>query len=91
MVMNASAMGLAVLLLASGAVPAGAQRIDVLTGEPVRPRQAHPRPEPEIFNAPHAPRQVQTQANNPPIEIYIAPQIGGGSPGGGYAPPSRRY
>ena len=83
MVMNATSMGLSLLLLASGAVPVAAQRIDVLTGEPVRPRSAHPRPEPEIFNAPHAPRQVQTQADNPPMEIYIAPQIG--------AMPGRRY
>ena len=51
-------------------------RIDVLTGEPVRPRSEHPRPEPEIFNAPHAPRQ-EHRTDDPPIEIYAAPQIGG--------------
>lgn len=66
------------------AIPAGAQpRTDILTGEPVRPS----RPEPEILNAPHAPRQEPGRSgSNPPMEIYVAPQIGtdmGDRDGGG--------
>lgn len=69
-----------VLVLLSNALPAAAQRMDILTGEPVRPPNAHPRPEPEIFNAPHAPRQVQGRGgDSPPMDIYVAPQIGTGN------------
>ena len=69
-----------VLLLVSAALPAAAQRTDILTGEPVRPPSAHPRPEPEIFNAPHAPLQRTNRAEDtPPMEIYITPQIGSGT------------
>lgn len=70
---------LAILSLLTAPAASMAQqgrRIDVLTGEPVRPRSEHPRPEPEIFNAPHAPRQ-EHRTDDPPIEIYVAPQIGG--------------
>ncbi len=69
----------AVTLLAAPAVAQQGPRIDILTGEPVRPRSEHPRPEPEIFNAPHAPRQEQRRAEDPPIEIYASPQMGGGT------------
>lgn len=66
------------LILLSMAVPAAAQRTDILTGEPVRPQSAHPRADPEIFNAPHAPRQTPGRpGDTPPIEIYVTPQIGG--------------
>ena len=64
------------LIAPAAAIAQQGPRIDVLTGEPVRPRSEHPRPEPEIFNAPHAPRQ-EHHTDNPPIEIYAAPQIGG--------------
>lgn len=81
-IMSAHALALvATLTFLTGSVPAIAQqgpRIDVLTGEPVKPRSEHPRPEPEIFNAPHAPRQEQRRADDPPLEIYVAPQMGAG-------------
>ena len=75
------------LMLLFGAAPAAAQRgllegssgprTDILTGEPVRPPSAHPRPEPQIFNAPHAPLQSPGRTSeNPPMEIYVAPQYG---------------
>ena len=89
---------LAALALLAAPVPAVAQQgpgIDILTGEPVKPRSAHPRPEPEIFNAPHAPRQEQRRADDPPIEIYAAPQIGGAMQQDPYgsrrSPPTRRW
>jgi hypothetical protein len=53
-------------------------RTDILTGEPIRPHGEHPRTEPEIFNAPHAPRQEQRRGEDLPLEIYVAPQIGNG-------------
>ena len=62
--------------------PAVAQRTDILTGEPVRPPSVHWRAEPEIFNAPHAPRQT-TASDNLPMEIYVTPQVGTGSTYGG--------
>ena len=70
MFMRSSALALALL----SAIPAGAQpRTDILTGEPVWPSRS----EPEILNAPHAPRQEQGgSGRNPPMEIYVAPQIG---------------
>ncbi len=92
MFMRSSALALALL----SAIPAGAQpRTDILTGEPVRPS----RPEPEILNAPHAPRQEQGgSGRNPPMEIYVAPQIGtdmgyrngGGAVQGRRPPPAPR-
>lgn len=69
----------ATLTLLTGSMSAIAQqgrRIDVLTGEPVKPPGEHPRPQPEIFNAPHAPRQEQRRADDTPLEIYVAPQFG---------------
>ncbi len=66
---------LAVLTGSAGAAQQG-PRTDILTGEPIRPRGVHPGPQPEIFNAPHAPRQEQRRADDPPIDIYVAPQIG---------------
>lgn len=67
---------LSLLTVPAAAIAQQGPRIDVLTGEPVRPHSEHPRPEPQIFNAPHAPRQ-EHRTDNPPIEIYAAPQIGG--------------
>ncbi|RZK91858.1 MAG: hypothetical protein EOO66_11225 [Methylobacterium sp.] len=67
---------LSLLTAPAAAIAQQGPRIDVLTGEPVKPRSEHPRPEPQIFNAPHAPRQ-EHRSDNPPIEIYVAPQIGG--------------
>lgn len=67
---------LSLLMAPAVAIAQQGPRIDVLTGEPVKPRSEHPRPEPEIFNAPHAPRQ-EHRTDDPPIEIYAAPQIGG--------------
>lgn len=67
---------LSLLTAPAAAIAQQGPRIDVLTGEPVKPRSEHPRPEPQIFNAPHAPRQ-EHRSDNPPIEIYAAPQIGG--------------
>ncbi len=96
----------AALLIATSAAAeapsSSGRRIDVLTGEPIKPWTAHPRPEPEIFNAPHAPRQAaRTPADDPPIDILVTPSIGGDPAGIGAAPtralplraapPLRRY
>ena len=69
---------LAFLIGPASAIAQQGPRIDVLTGEPVKPRSTHPRPEPEIFNAPHAPPQ-ERRAEDPPIEIYAAPQMDTGT------------
>lgn len=74
----ASFLSLVILAGSASAIAQQGPRIDILTGEPVRPRSAHPSPQPEIFNAPHAPRQEQRRADDPPIEIYVAPQMGTG-------------
>ena len=79
-------IGLSVFLLSEPSVavaqqalldgPAG-RRVDILTGEPVRPRGERPRPQPEIYNAPHAPmRGPGHRGDGPPLEIYVVPQIG---------------
>lgn len=76
----ALSISFAILVGSASAIAQQGPRTDILTGEPIRPRSEHPRPQPEIFNAPHAPRQEQRRADDLPLEIYVAPQIGGGSP-----------